>query len=414
MAELLELLSPDLWLYRKGKRPLRSTGAALSIASSLLESLDGHDGHLILFPTGPCTMGPATIASLNTKTKINPFGYQECAEEFYQQIANRARSNDYTINICASLGASTPDRIGLSEMRRCVDSTGGSIVSGPSYDSPQLKDQIQKLLCLDQISLVYNGVFSVQTTKDLDVSRILGPCQPLILTPGKFCLTRGIRTSSWKLFNLNPTTTLGIYLTSEVLQWEPNPVSSCIQLITSYLSANGQNYSRVTTVTRPHTDLSHDMSRLNLTSFDCGATTALVTRWALHQSSALDTMVCYIEDHLVRLNNSFDGYPIGSSAELMRYLLVVFKHLKVVEDDCCDAGACQRHWMARANVRELLALINQHRRVGFVAISGLDAPSVGKLGMSTYHQLLRSFLSVKNMAEQLYKSFYVDTSMSYK
>ena len=423
LLELLERLNPDMWTYREGRRPLRSTGAALSVGSSLLECLPGQGGHLVLFTTGPCTSGPASIASLKMSKKTSPSGYQESANEFYQEIVKRARSAGYTIDICTCMSASTPDRIGLSEMKRCADSTGGSIVSGSSYDCPQLQDHVQRLLCSHHTSPVYSSVLNIRTTRNLAINTIIGPCHPLRSIPSWLRLPPGAEgTSHWKLFNLNATTTLGVYLTSKLTsKWGSGPASSCtVQLITSYCCAQGHKYSRVTTVRRPPgvdqsgVGQSSDASRqLSATNFDGGAAAVLVTRWALHQPLGLDMVASRIEEGLLRSNLSFHGDHFESFAELMRRLAVVFQRLKEVENDCSDTGAYQRHWLARASVGELVALTNQHRRLDFVAISGLDAPSTGELGASTYRHLLGSF-SIRNTVEQLYNSFYVDTSSSHQ
>ena len=370
----------------------------------------------MLFTTGPCTLGPATIAA-SKMTKTCPSEYQELANEFYQELTHRAWDASYTVDICACLATSTSDRIGLSEMKWCADMTGGSIVSGASYSCPLLQDQIRKLLCADQANLVYHGVLSVQTTRDLGISGVIGSCQPLQANSGWSHSPADFPSAgSCKLFNLNATTTLGVYLTSKTLQCDPNRTSTCcIQLVTSYFGADGQKYSRVATVKRPRMDQSSDENgQFSVTSFDSGAAAVLVTRWALHQSFALDAVACNIEDHLPHLSNRFDGDHFDSFVELMHRLVAVFKHLKTVEDDCVDRGACHRHWMARADVGELLAMTSQHTRVDFVAIDGLDSSSGSDgLALSTHHRLLSSFFSVKNTAEQFYRSFYVDTTMSY-
>lgn len=71
LTDLLSELQRDPWPVAQGKRSLRSTGAALSIAVGLLEALTpGSAARLMLFVGGPCTHGPGQIADEELKHPI--------------------------------------------------------------------------------------------------------------------------------------------------------------------------------------------------------------------------------------------------------------------------------------------------------------------------------------------------------
>ena len=61
-TDLLGELQRDPWPVATGKRPLRSTGAALSIAVALLEcTYPNTGGRIMLFMGGPATQGPGMV-----------------------------------------------------------------------------------------------------------------------------------------------------------------------------------------------------------------------------------------------------------------------------------------------------------------------------------------------------------------
>jgi protein transport protein SEC23 len=71
LTDLLGELQRDPWPVPQGKRHLRSTGAALSIAVGLLESLYPNSGARIMtFIGGPCTQGPGMICDEELKSPI--------------------------------------------------------------------------------------------------------------------------------------------------------------------------------------------------------------------------------------------------------------------------------------------------------------------------------------------------------
>jgi len=71
LTDLLGELQRDPWPVPQGKRALRSTGAALSVAIGLLETLYPNVGaRIMLFIAGPCTQGPGIIIDEELKHTI--------------------------------------------------------------------------------------------------------------------------------------------------------------------------------------------------------------------------------------------------------------------------------------------------------------------------------------------------------
>ncbi len=64
LTDLLGELQRDPWPVAQGKRPLRSTGSALSIAVGLLEGAFPNTGaRIMLFAGGACSQGPGSVVN---------------------------------------------------------------------------------------------------------------------------------------------------------------------------------------------------------------------------------------------------------------------------------------------------------------------------------------------------------------
>uniref|UniRef100_A0A8W8IEP9 Protein transport protein SEC23 n=1 Tax=Magallana gigas TaxID=29159 RepID=A0A8W8IEP9_MAGGI len=71
LTDLLGELQRDPWPVSQGKRPLRSTGVAMSIAVGLLECTFPNTGaRIMLFAGGPCTQGPGMVVDDELKNPI--------------------------------------------------------------------------------------------------------------------------------------------------------------------------------------------------------------------------------------------------------------------------------------------------------------------------------------------------------
>jgi protein transport protein SEC23 len=71
ITSILEELQKDPNPVKSDKRPLRSTGAALSVAVGLLESCWSQNaGRIMLFTGGPATYGPGLVVSDDLKEPI--------------------------------------------------------------------------------------------------------------------------------------------------------------------------------------------------------------------------------------------------------------------------------------------------------------------------------------------------------
>ena len=71
LTEVISEILRDPWTTAIGRRSVRASGAALSVAVSLLESCFPNTGaRVMLFTGGPCTQGPGMVVGEELKIPI--------------------------------------------------------------------------------------------------------------------------------------------------------------------------------------------------------------------------------------------------------------------------------------------------------------------------------------------------------
>ncbi|KAG5488372.1 uncharacterized protein JKF63_07967 [Porcisia hertigi] len=165
LTALIEELEEDGAAVPSSKRPLRATSTAVEAATYLMEALapphipaqpqpqqqqqqhvlygknlkspttsgaNTKMGKILLFTGGPCTRGPGAIISTD-KADMMRFHrdiiegdtpYYEAAFNFYNALEPRLIAT----NTCLDVFAQSLDQVGVMEMRRCIDKTGGTLI----------------------------------------------------------------------------------------------------------------------------------------------------------------------------------------------------------------------------------------------------------------------------------------------
>lgn len=295
LTDLLGELQRDPWPVGPGKRPLRSTGVALSVATGLLEASYANTGaryviknimyvfctchnfiynsiysifsmlsmclRIMLFVGGPCSQGPGQVVTDDLRQPIRSHHdiqkdnakHMKKATKHYDALASRAATNGHIIDIysCAL------DQTGLLEMRQCCNSTGGHMVMGDSFNSSLFKQTFQRVFAKDakgDLKMAFNATLEVKTSREIKVSGAIGPCVSLGVkgsSVGEQEVGLG-GTCQWKFCSLTPSTTTALFF--EVVNQHTAPIPQggrgCIQFITQYQHSNGQRRIRVTTIAR--------------------------------------------------------------------------------------------------------------------------------------------------------------------
>lgn len=321
LTDLLGELQRDPWPVAQGKRPLRSTGVALSIGVGLLECTYPNTGaRIMLFVGGPCTQGPGAVVGDELKVTIRSHHdiekdnckYMKKAIKHYENLASRAAANGHVVDIysCAL------DQTGLHEMKYCPNFTGGHVVMGDSFNSSLFKQTFQRVFAKDakgEFKMAFNAALEVKTSRELKVSGAIGSCISMNVKSGSVSDTEiGIGgTCQWKFCGINPSNTVSIFF--EIVNQHNAPIPQggrgCIQFITQYQHSSGQKRVRVTTIARNWADATTNIHHISA-GFDEEAAAVLMARLACFRAEGDDgsDVLRWLDRMLIRLCQKFGEY----------------------------------------------------------------------------------------------------------
>uniref|UniRef100_A0A674PFA0 Protein transport protein SEC23 n=1 Tax=Takifugu rubripes TaxID=31033 RepID=A0A674PFA0_TAKRU len=353
LTDLLGELQRDPWPVPQGKRPLRSTGVALSVAVGLLEGAFPNTGaRLMLFIGGPPTQGPGMVVGDELKTPIRSWHdiqkdnarHLKKATKYYEALATRLSANGHSLDMYAC----ALDQTGLLEMKCLPNLTGGHIVMGDSFNTSLFKQTFQRVFHKD-----YNRDLRMAFGVTLEVKEM------------------GIGgTNQWKICSLNPSTTLGLYF--EVVNQHNAPIPQggrgVIQFVTQYQHANTQRRIRVTTVARNWADAQSQIQHIE-SSFDQEAAAVLMARLGVFRAESEEgpDVMRWLDRQLIRLCQKFgqfskdDPTSFRLSESLCLYPQFMF-HLRrspflQVFNNSPDESSYYRHHFVRQDLTQSLIMV---------------------------------------------------------
>uniref|UniRef100_A0A2K5PKY5 Protein transport protein SEC23 n=1 Tax=Cebus imitator TaxID=2715852 RepID=A0A2K5PKY5_CEBIM len=321
LTDLLGELQRDPWPVPQGKRPLRSSGVALSIAVGLLECTFPNTGaRIMMFIGGPATQGPGMVVGDELKTPIRSWHdiekdnakYVKKGTKHFEALANRAATTGHVIDIYAC----ALDQTGLLEMKCCPNLTGGYMVMGDSFNTSLFKQTFQRVFTKDmhgQFKMGFGGTLEIKTSREIKISGAIGPCVSLS-SKGPCVSENEIGTGGtcqWKICGLSPTTTLAIYF--EVVNQHNAPIPQggrgAIQFVTQYQHSSGQRRIRVTTIARNWADAQTQIQNI-AASFDQEAAAILMARLAIYRAETEEgpDVLRWLDRQLIRLCQKFGEY----------------------------------------------------------------------------------------------------------
>ncbi|CAF2309779.1 unnamed protein product [Rotaria sp. Silwood2] len=324
LTDLLGELQRDSWPVQQGKRAVRSTGAALSIAVGLLETLYPNTGvRIMLFIAGPCTQGPGMIIDEELKHTIRSHHdiekdnakYMKKAIKFYEGLANRAAVSGHVIDLYSS----ALDQTGLHEMKYCSNYTGGYMVMSDSFSTSLFKQTFQKVFAKDhknEYRMSFGATVEVKTSRELRISGAIGSCVSLSQRAANVSETElGIGgTNAWKICGMYPNSTLSLFF--EVLNQQqsstevpPTGQRGYAQFITQYQHLSGFKKIRVTTVARNWIDAASNLPTMTA-SFDQECASVIMARIAVYRADTEEgaDVLRWLDKMLIRLCQKFAIY----------------------------------------------------------------------------------------------------------
>lgn len=321
LTDLLSELPKDPWPVPQGKRYLRSTGAALSIAVGLLECTYPNTGaRIMLFVGGPCSQGPGQVVDDELKHPIRSHHdihkdnvkYMKKAIKHYDALALRAATNGHCIDIysCAL------DQTGLMEMKQCCNSTGGHMVMADSFNSSLFKQTFQRVFSRDEkgdLKMAFNGTVEVKCSREIKISGGIGSCVSLNVKNSSVSdMEFGMGgTVQWKLCALNPSSTMAFFF--EIVNQHAAPIPQggrgCLQFVSQYQHPSGQRRIRVTTLARNWAEANTNIHHISA-GFDQEAAAVIMSRMAVYKAETDDgpDVLRWVDRQLIRLCQKFGEY----------------------------------------------------------------------------------------------------------
>jgi len=329
LESILDDLRKDPWPVPSDKRVARCTGAALSVAISLLDlAMPRRGARVMLFTGGPCTSGPGAIVS---RAKVEDMrSHQDLAKRnaplhkdacaYYSKLAAAVGSSNYCHVV--DIFACSLDQIGLLEMRELVEATGGLMVMGDSFGQSVFKESFRRVFRRfpDDIpgdgglmTMAFGASLEVLTSKEFKVSGAIGPVASLKKkgpNVSEVEVGKG-GTHAWSIGGIDPDTTIAIYFDVSNPGTSPLPPGKrrFVQFLTRYQHANGTTRLRATTLCGLWHSDPNDHNPVKY-SFDQEAAAVLTARLAVHRTESEDVadVLRWVDRGLIRLCAKFADY----------------------------------------------------------------------------------------------------------
>ncbi|CAM37235.2 putative protein transport protein Sec23 [Leishmania braziliensis MHOM/BR/75/M2904] len=303
------------------KRPLRATSTAVEAATYLMEALAPPQrtaqqqyalysrgvrgaaapegslkmGKILLFTGGPCTRGPGAVVSTDKADMMrfhrdiieDETPYYDAAFSFYNALEPRL----IAVNTCLDVFAQSLDQVGVMEMRRCIDNTGGTLIVEDETTDIMFLESLKRYWqrCDLQAGTVQGEAVAQEGTPSSGVSGgysphcgfavhmevntsvgtlprgALGPCNVDVEANkrGPTRLTSPLEvgaggTTRWCVSYLDKGMTLSFLFDTATANSQQCGMESAhekrfIQFVTRYITPRGEQRVRVTSVVQPTT-----------------------------------------------------------------------------------------------------------------------------------------------------------------
>lgn len=300
-----------------GHRPLRSTGAAISAAIGLLEGcLVNKGSRIMVFTSGPATVGPGIIVNSDLSNAIRTHRdlinghapYYRKSSGFYKKLSQRLSD----ASIVLDLFACSLDQVGASELKVPVETSGGFMMLGESFESDQFRKCLRHIFNRDEegnLMMYFDSTIEIVTTKDVKLCGALGPCVSLrkknsLVSENE--IGEG-GTSMWKLGTLTNKTCIAFFFQVGDEQKVQPGSAFFIQFITRYLHGNMGMRKRVTTVARRWVG---KHSPEIAAGFDQEAAASVMARLAIHRAETCYArdVIRWLDNELIRFASKFGDY----------------------------------------------------------------------------------------------------------
>ncbi|KAL6858824.1 hypothetical protein ACP4OV_017826 [Aristida adscensionis] len=323
LNSVIEELQKDPWPVPADRRASRCTGAALSVAASLLGvCVPGSGARIMAFIGGPATGGPGSIVSKSLSEPIRSHkdldkgsvALYNKAVKFYEEISKQLVHQGHVLDLFAC----ALDQVGVAEMKVAVERTGGIAVLAESFGHSVFKDSLRRIFQSSEndLDLSFNGIFEINCSKDVKIQGIIGPCTSLEKkSPLSSDTVVGEgNTSAWKMCGLDRKTSL--CLVFDIAKKDgPDAIGQStsnqfyFQFLTYYQHHEGQMRLRVSTLSRKWIAGSGGVQDL-IAGFDQEAAAAVMARLVSFKMEAEVDFdpIRWLDRALISLCSKFGDY----------------------------------------------------------------------------------------------------------
>uniref|UniRef100_A0A0E0E537 Protein transport protein SEC23 n=1 Tax=Oryza meridionalis TaxID=40149 RepID=A0A0E0E537_9ORYZ len=318
---VIEELQKDPWPVPADQRASRCTGAALSVAASLLGvCVPGSGARIMAFVGGPSTEGPGSIVS---KSLLEPIRSHkdldkdsaplyDKAVKFYDQIAKQLVHQGHVLDVFAC----AVDQVGVAEMKVAIEKTGGIVVLAESFGHSVFKDSLLRIFQSsdNDLGLSFNGILEINCSKDVKIQGIIGPCASLEKKSplsSDTVIGQG-NTSAWKMCGLDKKTSL--CLVYDIAKKDgSNTIGQAasnqfyFQFLTYYQHHEGQMRLRATTISRRWVSGSDSVQASGFDQEAAAAVMARLVSFKMETEADFDP-IRWLDRALIRLCSKFGDY----------------------------------------------------------------------------------------------------------
>lgn len=320
LQTILDEMQPDPFPREAGTRLFRATGVAVAAAAGLVaESHSAQGARVMVFTSGPCTIGPGTVVGRDMSENIRTHQdfnkgsakHYKAASKYFNQLGIRLATHAHTLDVFAC----SLDQVGLAEMKTAVDQTGGVMVLAEQFRAETFRQSLRQLFRRDAagaLDMYFNATFSVFCVPQVMVCGGIGPMSALAVKSKSISENEvGMgQTTSWRVCSLNSNTSVAVYY--EIVNQHSNPIPAgtpfYLQFCVRYKRSNGDIRLRVMTVARRWAESS--ASPDIVAGFDQEATALLMARVSTFRVEHEETfdLLRWLDRTLIRVGTKFGEY----------------------------------------------------------------------------------------------------------
>lgn len=375
VVKIVKRLKPQSFETKSTMRVLRSTGSALNVASTVVESFGGV-GRITAIIGGPCTFGAGKIVSeqltenyrdhtdLESNTdKIEAF---KKSQKHYDDVLERL----IKVGVTFDLFAFSLDQFGCAEMRNLVEKSGGLVVNQEQFAGDVFEKSFDKYMTqLFGDSAVFGANLKILTSKDFFVSGALGPLKLTQKASGipsdADNLVGETGGNDFYLGGCSSNSTYLFFFGHKTAEISSKNKAAHFQYQTSYIDKLGNRILRVVTFQR---EIVTD-KKMSIAGFDQEAAIACISRLSAFKSERVEVvdLVYWLNSVLIKFVRRFstcekdkpDSLQIPDEISLIPQFMYYFRKSYFVQKfaTSVDESALYKMTLNRESLSNMLVMI---------------------------------------------------------